>query len=51
MTVELVREQTAVWIDRDLQAVVLVSLLGLLLTLALLPLLGADAATVLMLAG
>jgi hypothetical protein len=51
MSVELVREQTALWIDRDLQAVVLVSLLGLALTLGLLALLGADAANVLMLAG
>ena len=51
MTVELLREQSAVGIDRNLQVVVLVSLLGLMLTLAMLPFLGSDLATVAMLAG
>jgi hypothetical protein len=51
MTIELLREQPVLRIDRDLQVVALMSLLGLMLALALLPLLGADAANVLMLAG
>ena len=50
MTVELLREQSAVRIDNNLQVVVLVSLLGLVLTLALLPFLGSDLATFAMLA-
>ncbi len=51
MTVELLREQTARQIDPNLQVVLLVSLLGLTLTLALLPFLGSDFGTWLALAG
>jgi hypothetical protein len=51
MTVEILREQSAVGIDHNLQVVVLVSLLGLMIALAMLPFLGSDLATAAMLAG
>lgn len=51
MTVEILRDQSAVSIDHNLQVVVLMSLLGLMLSLAVLPFLGSDLATVGMLAG
>jgi hypothetical protein len=51
MTVDILREEAGLRIDRDLQVVLVMSLLGFMLALALLPLLGADAANVLMLAG
>ncbi len=51
MTVELVREQTGARIDPSFQIAVLVSLLGLTVTLALVPLLGGDFGAWLALAG
>ena len=50
MTVEILRDQSAVRIDHNLQVVVLLSLLGLMLGLAVLPFLGSDLATFAMLA-
>ncbi len=51
MTIELVREQTERRTEPNLAITVLVSLLGLTLTLALLPVLGSDFGTWLALAG
>ena len=51
MTVEILRAQTASSIEPDLEITLLFSLLGLTLTLAVLPLLGSDFGTWLALAG
>jgi len=51
MTVELLRERAARRTESNFEIVVLVSLLGLTITLALLPVLGSDFGTWLALAG
>jgi hypothetical protein len=51
MTLELVRDQSAPLIDVDFQLATFVSLLGLTVSLALLPLLGSDFGTWLAFAG
>jgi len=51
MTVELLRAQTAPRVDPDLEITLLVSLLGLTVTLAVLPLMGVDLGAWLAIAG
>jgi len=51
MSVELLRAQTSPRIDPNFEIVLLISLLGLTLTLAVLPFIGGDIGTSLALAG